>query len=60
MAPKEDIDAIPLARKERNLTEAEAIMEIEGQKEKEKRHVIVIDWGEWISLSFICALLMWI
>jgi hypothetical protein len=43
MAPKEDIDAIPLARKERNLTEAEAIMEIEGQKEKEKRHVIVID-----------------
>lgn len=32
MAPKEDIDAVPLARKERNLTEAEAIMEIETNK----------------------------
>jgi hypothetical protein len=31
MAPKEDIDAVPLARKEKNLTEAEAIMYIEEE-----------------------------
>ena len=39
MAPKEDIDAVPLARKERNLTEAEAIMEIETNKNE----VIMVD-----------------
>jgi hypothetical protein len=39
MAPKEDIDAVPLARKERNLTEAEAIMEIETNK----RDIILVD-----------------
>jgi hypothetical protein len=41
MASKEDIDAVPLARKERNLTEAEAIMEIETNK----GDVIMLDWG---------------
>ena len=44
MAPKEDIDAVPLARKEKNLTEAEAIMYIE--EEMKEGSSKVIDWGK--------------
>jgi hypothetical protein len=42
MAPREDIDAVPLARKEKNLTEAEAIMYIEEGKEDGSKEVIEI------------------
>ena len=46
MASKEDIDAVLLAQKEKNLTEAEVIMYIEEETKKGSSKVILIDWGK--------------